>query len=389
MDLSSGRHGSRLTHLPLDVAGVHLPPSRRPRKRFHPPAARQKRSPTINPGTPGSPAPTGRPTLDTVAQAAGVSRATVSRVINDLPGVRSHVRASVEEAISRLGYVPNLAARSLVTKRSGSVALVISEPESEVFSDPFFATIVRGVSDELAAFDLDLVLMMARDSSRHERIVRYARNGHVDGVLLIAMHGEDPLPGLLHAAGVPVVLGGRPVTVSDDWTFVDIDNAGGARLAVGHLLGLGRRRIATIAGPQDMGAGRARLAGYRGAVAAAGQAEIVGYGDFTEAGGAQAMREVLDRDPGVDAVFAASDRMAIGAMAVLKAAGRRVPLDVAVVGFDDSEASPFSDPPLTTVHQSTDEMSRRMVRLLRTRMDGDDARTSVILPTFVVVRASA
>jgi DNA-binding LacI/PurR family transcriptional regulator len=341
--------------------------------------------PTINPGN-----PSGRPTLDTVAEAAGVSRATVSRVINDLPGVRSHVRASVEEAISRLGYVPNLAARSLVTKRSGSVALVISEPESEVFSDPFFATIVRGVSDELAEFDLDLVLMMARDTGRHERIVRYARNGHVDGVLLIAMHGDDPLPGLLHAAGVPVVLGGRPVNVSDDWTYVDIDNAGGGRLAVEHLLGLGRRTVATVAGPQDMGAGRARLAGYRAAIAAApAHREIVGYGDFTEAGGAQAMRGILDAHPEVDAVFAASDRMAIGAMAALKAAGRRVPEDVAVVGFDDSEASPFSDPPLTTVHQSTEEMSRRMVRLLRTRMDGDDARTSVVLPTFVVVRASA
>lgn len=311
-------------------------------------------------------------------------------MINDLPGVRSHVRASVEEAITRLGYVPNLAARSLVTKRSGSVALVISEPESEVFSDPFFATIVRGVSDELAEFDLDLVLMMARDASRHERIVRYARNGHVDGVLLIAMHGDDPLPGLLHAAGVPVVLGGRPVNFSDNWTFVDIDNTGGARLAVEHLLGLGRHAVATIAGPQDMGAGRARLAGYRAAIAAApGRSEIVGYGGFTEAGGASAMRGILEEHPEVDAVFAASDRMAIGAMAALKAAGRRIPEDVAVVGFDDSEASLFSDPPLTTVHQSTDEMSRRMVRLLRTRMDGDDARTSMILPTFVVVRASA
>ncbi|GAA1994239.1 LacI family DNA-binding transcriptional regulator [Catenulispora subtropica] len=300
------------------------------------------------------------------------------------------MRDSVEEAISLLGYVPNQAARSLVTRRSGSVALVISEPESEVFSDPFFATIVRGVGDELAELDLDLVLMMARHAGRHDRIVRYAHNGHVDGVLLLAMHGDDPLPGLLHSAGIPVVLGGRPVNLSDEWTFVDIDNVGGARLAVEHLLRRGCRRIATIAGPQDMGSGRARLGGYRTAIEAAGtQAEIIEYGDFSQAGGERAMRRLLETHPDVDAVFAASDRMALGAMTALKAAGRRIPGDVAVVGFDDSEASRFSEPPLTSVHQSTDEMSRRMVRLLQARMDGDQARTSVILPTHLVARSSS
>lgn len=314
----------------------------------------------------------------------------MSRVINGLPGVRSHVRASVEEAISDLGYVPNQAARSLVTKRSGSVALVISEPESEVFADPFFATIVRGVRDELAELDLDLVMMIARHAGRHDSIIRYAHNGHVDGVLLLAMHGENPLPGLLHAAGIPVVLGGRPVNMSDEWTVVDIDNPGGARIAVEHLLGLGRRRIATIAGPQDMGAGQARLAGYRAAVAAAGnQAEMIEYSDFSQAGGERAMRRLLQAHPDLDAVFAASDRMALGALTALRAAGRRIPDDVAVVGFDDSEASRLSDPPLTSVHQSTEEMSRRMVRLLQARIDGDMARTSVILPTYLVERSSA
>jgi DNA-binding LacI/PurR family transcriptional regulator len=176
-------------------------------------------------------------------------------------------------------------------------------------------------------------------------------------------------------------------------SFVDVDNAGGARLAVGHLAGQGRRQIAVIAGPQDMGVGVGRLAGYRDAVVGAGlpaDEGLVGYGELSEESGAAAMRGLLAARPGVDAVFAASDLMAVGAMRVVKEMGRKIPMDVAVVGFEDSVLAKQTDPPLTTVHQPVEEMGREMARLLLDLISGEvEPDSSVILDTHLVNRASA
>jgi DNA-binding LacI/PurR family transcriptional regulator len=336
-------------------------------------------------------APAGQPTLEQVAALAGVSRATVSRVVNGSPRVSPERRALVEQAIGKLGYVPNRAARSLVTRRSDSVALVVFEPETRVFAEPFFAGMARGVASALAATDLQLVLLMAQDPAQRERVVRYIVNHHADGVLLASLHGEDPLPRRLADAGVPTVLMGRPagpVAAS----YVDADNRGGARQAVDHLARRGRRRIATIAGPQDMGVGQDRLDGYRDGLRAAGLDggdDLVEVGDFTEEGGAGAMGRLLER-PGrpVDAVFAASDLMAAGALRALRAAGRRVPDDVAVVGFEDSAVARYAQPPLTTVRQPIEEMGRQATRLLLDKVAGEAAGMHLILDVELVVRAS-
>ena len=202
---------------------------------------------------------------------AGVSRATVSRVVNGSPRVSPEVRLDVQVAIERLGYVPNRAARSLVTRRSDSIAVVITEPTGRLFSDPFFPRLLRGISTALTARDRQLILLMPDSLADETRTGDYLTAGHVDGVLLVSLHGDDPLPTRLTGAGIPVVLAGRPPK-GVKASYVDVDNRQGALSAVGHLVAGGRRTVATITGPLDMAPGIDRLHGYRDALAEAGLA---------------------------------------------------------------------------------------------------------------------
>ncbi|GAA4061105.1 LacI family DNA-binding transcriptional regulator [Nonomuraea soli] len=329
-----------------------------------------------------------RPTLEAVAARAGVSRATVSRVVNGQTTVAPHIRDVVLRAIDELGYVPNSAARSLVTQRTDSVALVVSEPPTRVFSDdPLFATVIRSASLELEAADKQVVLMLASTAKSHARVERYIASGHVDGVMLISMHGADPLPSAIARMRVPVVSYGRPA-VPIDIPFVDNDNVGGAEKAVRHLLDSGRTRIATIAGPLDMIAGQDRLAGYRNVLRDSDRRSIVAVGDFTRESGAIAMRQLLRDDPSLDAVFVANDLMAVGALQALRQAGRSVPGDVALVGFDDIEAAKYTDPPLTTMRHPVADQASAMVQLLLGLFQGGPS-DPVILPTELVIRDSA
>jgi DNA-binding LacI/PurR family transcriptional regulator len=333
-----------------------------------------------------------RPTLDEVAARAGVGRGTVSRVINGSPQVSEKARQAVEAAVHELGYVPNLAARTLVTRRTDAVALVVSESEDRLFGEPFFAGVVRGISAGVTAAGRQLVLALTGTHDEGRPLERYLTPQHVDGVLLLSLHGADPLPALLRDRGLPVVLGGRP-TGHYDGACVDVDNVGGAHSGASHLIARGRQRIATITGPLDMGAGQDRLRGVETALAEAGRqvdASLVETGDFSEASGELAMRRLLERRPDLDAVFAANDPMAVGAMRALHGAGRRIPEDVAVVGFDDSPLSRATTPPLTSVRQPVEEMGRAMadalIRLIAD--DGNDGEHRV-LPTELVVRGSS
>ncbi|MFJ3492579.1 LacI family DNA-binding transcriptional regulator [Streptomyces sp. NPDC086091] len=342
-----------------------------------------------------------RPTLEAVAARAGVSRATVSRVVNGGDGVREPLVERVRRAVDELGYVPNQAARSLVTKRHDAVAVVIAEPETRVFADPFFALQLRGISKELTYRDNQLVLLLTEGRDDHTRVARYLAGGHVDGALVFSLHVDDPLPGLIQGAGVPTVFGGRPgwSDGTKDVVYVDCDNRGGAREAVRHLAGLGRTRIAHITGPLDQTSAADRLAGFRD-VRGDADPRLVVESDFTFGGGERAMRTLLDRCPDVDAVFAANDLTAVGALRVLRERGRRVPEDVAVVGFDDMlPITEQADPPLTTVRQDIEEMGRIMARLLLRHLDrrngGDDRAAperdvpaGMVLPTTLVRRAS-
>ncbi len=271
----------------------------------------------------------GRPTLDAVAARAGVGRGTVSRVVNGSPQVSPEARAAVQAAIAELGYVPNRAARALVTQRTDSVALVVSESEERVFTEPFFAGDRARRQLRPARHPMQLWLAMAQSPAERERIEHHLTNQHIDGVLLLSLHDADPLPTLLEQRGLPAVLGGRPARMlqpgAQEAYYVDVDNAGGARKAVEYLFGRGRSRVATIAGPQDMGAGVTRLAGYREAVRASGHPisdDLVAYGDFSEASAARPRCvRLLAARPDLDAVFAASDLMAFGALRALRRGG--------------------------------------------------------------------
>jgi DNA-binding LacI/PurR family transcriptional regulator len=328
---------------------------------------------------------TGRPTLEEVALRAGVGRGTVSRVVNGSAQVSPRAKQAVEDAIEELGYVPNRAARTLVTQRTDSIALVIFESGERFFAEPFFGRIVQAISSVLVARNLQMVLMIAQAPEERRRLEGYLTRQHVDGALLLSLHGDDPLPSVLEERGVATVRAGRP-TYAERGTFVDADNRGGAREAVAYLRRQGRRCIAAITGPLDMAAGIARLDGYRDVV---GDGPVA-FGDFSEESGAAAMHRLLEYHPEVDAVFAASDMMAAGALRVLRHYGRRVPQDVALIGFDDSVIARHTDPPLTSVDQPIAEMGREMVRLLLAKIDGDDTDDSeVVLSTRLVVRGSA
>lgn len=333
------------------------------------------------------------PTLEEVARAAGVSRATASRVVNGSPTVGIEARQSVERAIAQSGYVPNRAARSLRTRRNDSIGVVIAEPTGRIFGDPFFAEVLRGISAGLAARQLHLVLVMSQSPEEERWAERYLTSGgHVDGVILFSLHGDDPLPEHLQSHGIPVVVGGEPphgARVS----YVDNDNHGGAFAAVKHLIEQGRTRIATITGPLDMPAGVTRRLAYRDALRAAGRtpdADLEESGGFTREGGQRSMEVLLQRCPDIDAVFAASDLMAAGALSALYAAGRRVPEDVAVVGFDDSIIALSTRPALSSVHQSMAVMGRELVSVLLQTVDSrDDVLRRVVLETELIVRQSS
>jgi DNA-binding LacI/PurR family transcriptional regulator len=330
-------------------------------------------------------------TLEEVAAVAGVSKSTVSRVINGSPAVSPAARTVVHEAIARTGYRPNRAARNLVTRRNGSIGLIVSEPEGRVFTDPFFASMVHGVTDIVRERDIQLVLVLAKDERAQEQVLDYLRDGHLDGALLISSHARDPLPRVLVEEGLPAALSARPLTPMAI-SYVDVDSVAGARLAVAHLIERGRRRIATIAGPQDMSAGQDRLIGYRLAMAGAGlpvPAELVNIANFTRSSGAQAMEDLLAATDPPDGLFVASDLMALGALAVLAERGLRVPQDVAVIGFDDSVAALDARPQLTTVQQPIEDMARALTLTLLDRIaEPDGPVTSQIFAPRLVVRES-
>lgn len=337
-------------------------------------------------------APRTRPTLEEVAATAGVGRGTASRVINGSAKVSERARQAVEGAIAELGYVPNQAARTLVTQRTDAVALVIAESEERFFGEPFFAGVVRGIGAALADARLQLVLLLAASARRNGRLDDYLTRQHVDGVLLLSLHDDDTLPDGIRARGLPVVIGGR-ATEHQTGVYVDADNALGARLAVDHLVHRGRRTIATIAGPADMVVGRTRHAGYLAGLAAASLPvadDLVVRGDFSQASGESGMRVLLSRRPDLDAVFCANDLMAAGALRVLREAGLDVPSAVSVVGFDDAPLAQSTHPPLTTVHQSPELMGREMVALLLETMGSpDEPPAPRLLETRLVVRESS
>ena len=328
-----------------------------------------------------------RATIEEVASAAGVSRSTVSRVVNGSTAVSPEALIAVQRAIEELSYVPNRAARSLASKQTHAIALIVPEDTTRFFGDPFFAAIVAGITGALRGSDYLLNLLIASDDPG-DKMTSFVRNGGVDGALIVSHHTSDAFIERV-ADAVPVVWGGRPVRLREGDYVVDVDNVAGARTATTHLIETGRTRIATISGPVTMVSSVDRAQGFRGALADAGLAPFAEEaGDYSEASGADAARRILATGR-PDAIFVASDLMARGALTALRAAGIRVPEDVALVGFDDSSVALSTDPELTTVRQPMYAQGEAMAGILLSRLAGRDPEHITILPTELVVRSSS
>lgn len=250
------------------------------------------------------------------------------------------------------------------------MAVLINEPTTMVFGDPFFAPLLKGIYQALTANSMLLVMLIPRNVAEMEFAKSYMIAGHVGGAILVSLHSRSSLPAQLLAEGLPVVCCGRP-PLDTPISYADTDNRRGAEIATEHLISLGRKRIATISGDLDMPAARDRLAGYRDALIAAGieaDPTLEELGGFVPDRARLAMERLLINHPDVDAVFACSDSMGSAAVEVLHEAGKRVPEDVAVIGYDDTPVATTTHPHLSTMRQPIEALGTETVRLLMQSM---------------------
>jgi LacI family transcriptional regulator len=331
-----------------------------------------------------------RLTLEDIAKQAGVSRSTVSRVINNHPSVRDVVRERVLKVIRNTGYHPNAAARSLASQRSWMIGLVLPRSVSTFFSDPYFPRLTQGIAQACNQYNYTLGLFLLATKEDEEKILpRLSRKGSLDGVLVQSGQIGDQLIERLVDSDIPVVIAGRPFQ-AEDISYIDVDNDNAAYTAVSHLVRLGRKRIGTIAGPLNSTASIDRRDGYVKALLDRGRnidESLIVEGDFTEDGGYYAMQQLLAARP--DAVFAASDIMAVGAMRAVREAGFCIPDDIALVGFDDISLAERTDPPLTTVRQPIFQFGFNSVEILIDLIEnGIKPARRVIMTTELVIRDS-
>ena len=332
-------------------------------------------------------------TLEEIARQAGVSRSTVSRVINNHPNVAHDTRQRVLSVAERLNYHPNIAARGLAAGQTGIIGLVIPMGVPALFTDPYFPLLIQGIASACNANDRSVMLWLAEPEYERRTIRQILQGGLIDGVILASALVNDPILDALLNGGLPFIQVGRHPTGAHV-SYVDVDNVNSSREMVAHLLRLGYRRIGTITGPRNMIAGADRLQGYIAALRDRGitpNPELIAEGDFTEEGGYAAMRRLLRSAP--EAVFVASDAMAVGALRALREAGKRVPEDIAIAGFDDMPFAAHTDPPLTTVHQPVQQMgavaAETLIDLIRASSTDAEVRPQrIVLPTELIIRVS-
>jgi LacI family transcriptional regulator len=302
-------------------------------------------------------------TLEDIARISGVSRSTVSRVVNGDANVGADTRQKVMEVIQQNDFHPNLAARRLAAGRTNVLGLVIPAGVATIFTDPYFPQPIQGVSAACNAQDHSVMLWLAEPDYERRMAGKILNSGMVDGVIVSSMLMNDPIVRALFDSRMPFILIGRHPGL--DVNYLDMDNLQGGTQATLHLLRLSRKRVATVTGPQNMVPGFDRYQGYLSALSERNipfQPELVAEGDFTEAGGYMAMRQLLPANP--DAVFTASDMMAQGAIRAIREAGLRVPDDIAVVGYDDIPSAGLFDPPLTTIRQPVQKLGALAVETL-------------------------
>ncbi len=327
-------------------------------------------------------------TLEDIAKQAGVSRSTASRVVNDDPNVSDSVRSKVQEVIRSTGYHPHAAARSLASHRSWMIGLVLPRTVSNFFTDPYFPRLTQGIAQACNQHNYSLGLFLLDTREDEQRIFpRISQKGLLDGILLQTAEVGDKLIDRLVSSDFPVVVAGRPFN-ADGISYIDVDNFSGAYHAVRHLIQLGYKRIGTITGLLNHTPGIDRLDGYRKALTDHGldiDERLIIEGDFTENSGYQTMKQLLQFKP--DAIFAASDGMAVGAIRAVRDAGMLVPEDVAFVGFDDLPFASLSDFNLTTVRQPIVQFGAKAVDTLIDLIEnGIKPSRRIIMETELVIR---
>jgi DNA-binding LacI/PurR family transcriptional regulator len=335
--------------------------------------------------------PARRATIYDVAAAAGVSRGTVSRVLNGAGYVSADARKAVERAVASVGYVPNGAARSLARRRTQNVAFIVHEPQMLFFEDPNLAGLLLGANRILGDHGLQEVILVVDNRADIARVSDFLRGGHVDAAALLAARDHDPLIEILSALGLPSVMTGRSSEPACYIPYVDIENRVSACEITRRLLATGRKRVGMITGPSTMAAARERFAGFKEALGEAYDDELVlDTPDWSHRSGVDAMRELQSRDRTIDGVFGGCDAIAVGAMDALRSLGRDVPADVGVIGFDDSAWARRSAPRLSTVRQCPERVGTRMAEILLRQLSGEDlAGYREIDETSVVWRQSA
>jgi LacI family transcriptional regulator len=333
-----------------------------------------------------------RLTLEEIAELAGVSRATVSRVVNNHPNVREEVRQRVQAVIEQTGYQPNQAARSLASKRSNIIGLFTPlVGASDLFIDPYYPKLISGISRECNQMDYVLTLFVLENRpEEYAKFKRAVSTGLIDGLILTASTKIDPYVPVLKKYNMPFVMVGNAPEGSNA-SFVDVDNVAGAYMATSHLIRTGYKRIGFIAPELNTAVGQDRQMGYLKALNErhiSVDPNLTAEADFTFIGGANAMRQLLPYQP--DAVFAGSDSMALGALQAIQEAGLSVPQDIALVGFDDFPIASTSNPPLTTVRQHVEQVGsiavRKLVDMIGT--GGVTTQNGTILPVELIVRRS-
>lgn len=326
-------------------------------------------------------------TLEDIGELAGVSRATVSRVINNYPHITPEVRERVQKVIQETEYHPNKIAQSLASNRTGVVGLVIPHVADIILSNPYFMYLINSITRATNQSDLTLALFLFHSTEEENRIAKSIyKTNFVDGVIITADRREDSFVKLLMSHGVPVAFVGKPEP-DIHVPYVNVDNEGGGFLATEHLIQRQRRRIATLTVRYNT-AGDDRYKGYLNALEAYGIAydeRLVAEGDFSQDSGYRAMQKLLKEKP--DAVFVASDHMAIGAQRAIREAGLNMPDDVAMVGFDDLPQAAIAEPPLTTVRQPINQLGPIAVELLKSVISGSAEQVeSRVLPVELVIR---
>ena len=328
--------------------------------------------------------------IEEVAKLSGVSRSTVSRVINNDPNVKESTRARVKEVIRKVNYRPNSVARGLASGRTRIIGLVLPTAQSSLFTDPYYPRLIQGITAVCNARDYSVMLWLTNPEQEQSKIHQLVSDSLLDGMVIASYLIDDPILEALTKAGLPFLLIGRHPTRTD-LSYLDADNLQGAREAVVHLLRLGRSRVATITGPKNMIAGIDRREGYERAFRERGMSPdpaLMVEGDFSESGGYTSMMRLIPQNP--DAVFVASDTMAVGALRALRESGKRIPEDVAVVGFDDIPSAAHMDPPLTTVRQSIQGMGQLAAEtLIQIVNEGTAPPHRLVLPTELVIRSSS